>query len=112
MTVEEIIEKIWVERISKLEWQIKEKDIVIDVLKRKNWNLEASLSENQKYNKSKIKNESAREKAELRRKIKNLEEDLAREKEYSRKLYRACEELYERMWYKHCVGQLILTKID
>jgi len=44
-----------------------------------------------------VKNESAREKAELRKKIRELEDDLKYEKNYSRKLYTTCDELITRM---------------
>lgn len=111
MTIEQVIEKIWAEKIDKLSWQVASQKIVIDNLKRQIFNLECKLNENQKYNKSKIKNESAREKAELRKKIKHLEEDLLYEKEYSRKLYTALDELMERMWYKHCFWELQLKEL-
>lgn len=112
MEISKVIEKIWAEKINFLEWEIVKKNTEIDNLKRQIFNLEAKLSENQKYNKSKVENESAREKAELRKKIRELEDDLKYEKNYSKNLYTTCEELIMRMWYKHCVGQLILTKIN
>lgn len=112
MKIEEVIEKLWVEKIDKLSWQVASQKIVIDNLQRQIFNLECKPRENQKYNKSKIKNESAREKAELRKKIKHLEEELAYEKEYSRKLYTALDELMTRMWYKLCFWQLQLRELE
>ena len=111
MEISKVIEKIWAEKIDFLEWEIVKKNSEIDNLKRQIFNLEAKLSENQKYNKSKVKNESAREKAELRKKIRELEYDLKYEKNYSRNLYTTCEELITRMWYKHCFWELQLSPL-
>jgi hypothetical protein len=40
-----------------------------------------------------------------------LEDDLKYEKNYSRNLYTTCEELIERMWYKHCFWELQLSPL-
>lgn len=106
MEIREIVEKIWAEKIDFLEREIVKKNAEIDNLKRQIFNLEAKLSENQKYNKSKVKNESAREKAELRKKIRELEKELEAEKKYNRELYLTCDELYTKMWLRHSVWQL------
>ena len=111
MEISKVIEKIWAEKIDFLEWEIVKKNAEIDNLKRQIFNLEAKLSENQKYNKSKVKNESSREKAELRKKIRELEDDLKYEKNYSRNLYITCDELITRMWYKHCFWELQLSSL-
>ena len=111
MEISKVIEKIWAEKIDFLEWEIVKKNAEIDNLKRENANLNKAIRDNQKYNKSKVKNESAREKAELRKKIRELEDDLKYEKNYSRNLYTTCEELITRMWYRHCFWELQLSPL-
>ena len=111
MEISKVIEKIWAEKIDFLEWEIAKKDAEINNLKRENSDLNKAIRDNQKYNKSKVKNESAKEKEELRKKIRELEDDLKYEKEYSRKLYTTLDELMERMWYKHCFWELHLSPL-